>query len=48
MNFDAFEIPALGEDADVVVKNEGEALFSLKNLINILIAFLNKLIAAEF
>ena len=48
MNFEMPTIPELGADQDVIVKNEGEFLFSLKNLINIFIDFLNKLIKAEF
>ena len=38
-----FELPKLGEDADVTVEG-----FSIKNLINILIDFINKIIAFEF
>lgn len=49
MTLDNFQIPTLGEDADVVVKNEEEGLaISLKNLLNILIEFINKIIKFEF
>lgn len=49
MNLNEIVIPELGEDADVVVKDEeGTFLFSLKNLINIIIDFINKLIKFEF
>lgn len=36
-------IPELGDDADVKVEG-----FSIKNIINIIIAFINKLIKFEF
>lgn len=43
-----FEIPTLNDDQNVeVVPEEGER-FSLKNLINILIEFINKIIKFEF
>lgn len=49
MNLNEIVIPELGEDADVVVKDEeGTFLFSLKNLINIIIEFINNLIKFEF
>lgn len=40
-------IPELGEDKDVEIKTEKEQ-FSLKDLINVIIAFINKLIRFEF
>jgi hypothetical protein len=36
-------VPELGEDQDVTVEG-----FSIKNIINIIIAFINKLIKFEF
>lgn len=49
MDLENIVIPELGDDADVVVKNEEEGIaISLKNLINIIIAFINKLIKFEF
>lgn len=49
MDLENIVIPELGEDADVIVKDEeGTFLFSLKNLINILIEFINKIIKFEF
>ena len=47
MELNEIVIPSLGEGQDVVVKGEDFA-FSLKNLINIIIEFLNKLIKFEF
>lgn len=38
-----FQIPTLGDDADVTVEG-----FSIKNIINAIIAFINKIFAAEF
>ncbi len=40
-------IPSLGDDADVVVSGE-DFTFSLKNIINLIIEFINKLIKFEF
>jgi len=47
MNLKDIVIPSLGEDQDVVVSGEDFA-FSLKNLINLIIDFINKLIKFEF
>lgn len=41
--FEEIVIPSLGEDADVTVEG-----FSIKNLINIIIEFINKLLKFEF
>ncbi len=47
MNLDNFEIPVLNDDQNVEIKTE-EEIFSLKNLINLIIEFINKLIKFEF
>lgn len=47
MELNEIVIPSLGEDADVVVSGE-DFSFSLKNLINLIIEFINKLIKFEF
>ncbi len=48
MDLNNIVIPEL-DDEDVIVKDEeGTFLFSLKNLINIIIAFINNLIKFEF
>ena len=43
MNLDGFQIPTLGEDADVKVNG-----FSIKELLNILIEFINKILTFNF
>ena len=43
MTLDNFQIPTLGDDADVKVEG-----FSIKALLNEIIKFINKIIAFEF
>ena len=43
MNLNEIVIPSIGEDADVKVEG-----FSIKNILNIIIEFINKLIKFEF
>ena len=43
LNIKDIEIPAIGEDKDVFVKG-----FSIKNIINLIIDFINNLIKFEF
>ena len=46
--FEEIVIPSLGEDQDVEVKFDDNGFVSLKELINILIDFINKLLKFEF
>ncbi len=47
MDLENVVIPELNDDQNVEIKTE-EEIFSLKNLINLIIEFINKLIKFEF
>ncbi len=48
MDLANFQIPELTVDQNVEIETEKEGLISIKNLLNILIRFINKIIAMEF
>lgn len=48
MNIDNIQIPTLNDDQNVEIVKEDGSLLSIKNLINIIIEFINKLIKFEF
>lgn len=48
MTLDNFQIPELNDDQNVEIEKEDGSLLSIKNLLNILIAFINKIIKFEF